>query len=91
MPDNAIMNQIPAEYDVMCIFLVCSVQVSCYMKNDRSDIVHQYDVFHTAKGLTKQLWKASRNKDNEDVAMWIQSIINHLWWSCATCGGDENV
>jgi solute carrier family 8 (sodium/calcium exchanger) len=54
-------------------------QINSYMDKERQDLVHQFDIFHTAKSLNKELSKASKNKECQDLAPWIQSISNHLW------------
>ena len=30
-------------------------------------------------------------KRHKDLLPWIRSIINHFWWSCATCNKDEEL
>ena len=54
-------------------------------------IDHQYDTWHVAKNITKKLTAKAAVKDCTDLAPWIQSISNHLWWSCATCCEDEQL
>ena len=66
-------------------------QISSFMKHERGELLHQFDIFHTAKSLTKSLWGACKKKGHEEIQSWITSIIHHLWWSCATCDGNEMV
>ena len=58
------------------------------MKPDYSHINHQYDVWHTAKSVVKQLTQEGTLKHCERLLPWIQSISNHLWWAAQTCNGD---
>ncbi|XP_056433018.1 uncharacterized protein LOC130371308 isoform X2 [Gadus chalcogrammus] len=57
------------------------------MRETYSDIQHQFDPWHVAKGLTKKLTAAANNKKNNDLQPWLKAITNHLWWSCQSCGG----
>ena len=43
-------------------------------------------------GIAKKLDKLASQKDCGDIALWKQSIINHLYWSAAsTTDGDGKV
>ena len=66
-------------------------QIRAYMKKTRPNIEHQFEVFHTAKGVTKELSRASNSRETDALAPWIQSISNHLWCCSATCNGDPQV
>ena len=66
-------------------------QIKKYLREKRSDISHQFDIWHFCKSILKKLLKASKKKSCASLAPWIKSICNHFWWACATCGGDENV
>lgn len=57
------------------------------MDKNHSHIKHQYDVWHLAKSVVKKLNNKARLKGYEELAPWIQSISNHLWWCAATCEG----
>lgn len=54
-----------------------------------SNICHEFDVWHLAKSLGKKLKEIGKKAPL--LQNWKNSIINHLWWSCQTCGGDEAV
>ncbi|KAL7405012.1 hypothetical protein ABVT39_022367 [Epinephelus coioides] len=41
------------------------------------------------KSVKKKLVTASTKKDNKDLQPWVKSIINHLYWSCESCKGDQ--
>ena len=45
----------------------------------------QYDVWHLSKSITKKLSNKAKLKGNENLALWIKSISNHLWWCSSTC------
>ena len=55
------------------------------------DIMHQFDVWHFSKNISKTLHAKAKLKKYSSLMAWIRSIINHFWWSCATCGEDEEV
>ena len=65
--------------------------VGALMKSDYSHISHQYDVWHMAKGVIKQLTQKGKLKHCERLLPWIQSISNHLWWAAQTCNGDAQL
>ncbi|XP_051988843.1 uncharacterized protein LOC127648291 [Xyrauchen texanus] len=60
------------------------------MRVDYPFIRHEFDIWHVVKGLLKKLLSLSRYMYNRDLQPWIKCICNHLWYSCATCGGDPD-
>ena len=54
-------------------------------------ITHQYDVWHMAKSMVKQVTQKGKLKHCEWLLPWIQSISNHLWWAAQTCNGDAQL
>lgn len=42
-------------------------------------------------GLKKKLVAQGNKKANRALLPWIKSITNHLWFCCASCGGDAEV
>ena len=64
------------------------VSISSSMKKDFPHINHQYDVWHLSKWVVKKLTNKAKQKGCEELAPWIQSISNHLWWCAATCDGN---
>ena len=58
------------------------------MKSDYPSINHQYDVWHLAKSVVKQLTQKGKQRKCEQLLPWIQSISNHLWWAAQTCNRD---
>ena len=65
--------------------------VGALMKSDYSHVSHQYDVWHMAKSVVKQLTQKGKLKHCEQLLPWIQSISNHLWWAAQTCNGDTQL
>ena len=63
------------------------VSIASCMSKDYPHISHQYDVWHLSKWVVKKLTNKAKQKGCEELAPWIQSISNHLWWSAATCDG----
>ncbi|XP_068759638.1 uncharacterized protein [Montipora capricornis] len=41
--------------------------------------------FSVVQAMVKKLTNKAKQKGCEELAPWIQSISNHLWWSAATC------
>ena len=57
------------------------------MKNKYPTVDHQFDVWHMAKSITKQVNTASKRRDCENFRPRIKSITNPFWWASDTCGG----
>jgi hypothetical protein len=67
------------------------VGIAKVMKTDYQHIVHQFDVWHMAKSISKRLRKKAVKKCNRPIGPWIKAVVNHLWFSAASCEGDPNV
>ena len=67
------------------------IQIRAFMKNEHLQIKHQVDIWHVGENIKKKLFKLSQKKDCSDLQPWIKSIINHLWWSAASCQGIEAI
>ncbi|XP_052434176.1 uncharacterized protein LOC127974730 isoform X1 [Carassius gibelio] len=65
-----------------CIVTDRHPQIQKFLKDRK--IIHCYDVWHMAKGLSKKMEKLSREKDCSLVKKWHKSIINHLYWSATS-------
>ena len=63
-------------------------QVLRYIRQKRKEINCQFDVRRIGRNI-KKLIKASKKKPYQELNQWIKSIINHFWWSCASCNGSE--
>jgi hypothetical protein len=66
-------------------------QIRKYIKEEQPDISHQFDIWHFCKNIKTKLVAASKKSSCTIIQKWIKSICNHLWWSCATCDGDEEL
>ena len=66
-------------------------QMKAYMKNEKSNINHQFDIWHVSKNIKKKLVLLAKKKGASDLNGWMKSIINHFWWSCATCNKDPYI
>ena len=67
------------------------VQIRSFMKKVHPEICHQFDVWHFGKSIKKSLTKAAKRKECADLGLWIKAIVNHLWWCCASCEGNEHI
>jgi solute carrier family 8 (sodium/calcium exchanger) len=54
------------------------------------NIVHEFDVYHLANSIRKRLVLLSKKKRFNELAPWIRSIVNHLWWCAASCNGNAD-
>ncbi|XP_042631740.1 uncharacterized protein LOC122148635 [Cyprinus carpio] len=46
-------------------------------------------LFYNFSGFKKKkLVAASNRKEYNDLASWVRSVSNHMWWSCCTSKGD---
>ena len=62
------------------------------MRKFLKHILHQFDVWHVRKNIKKKLVKLAKKKSCCCLNQWIKAIMNHFWWSCASCEGDpENL
>ena len=60
-------------------------QIVKEMREQNPEKQHQYDPWHVAKSLSKKLSAAAKRKECKGLDEWIQSIVNHFWWSAQTC------
>ncbi|KTF79623.1 hypothetical protein cypCar_00007802 [Cyprinus carpio] len=65
-----------------CVVTDRHPQIQKFLKDRK--IIHYYDIWHMAKGLSKKVEKISREKDCSLVKKWHKSIINHLYWSATS-------
>ena len=54
-------------------------------------ILHEFDVYHLANTVRKELKTKVSKKKYNSLQKWQRSVINHLWWSAATCDGNADV
>ncbi|XP_056407077.1 uncharacterized protein LOC130298188 [Hyla sarda] len=70
------------------IFMICTdrhVAIRKMLREEYSDIKHEFDVWHLVKSIGKTLLAASKRKQCNDLTEWISPIKNHIWWSGNTC------
>ena len=67
------------------------VQIRSFMKKEHPEIVHQFDIWHFGKSIKKSLLAVAQKRDCHQVSLWIKSIVNHLWWCCASSIGNESL
>ena len=60
-----------------------------YMKTEKKEVTHQFDVWHFSKNIKKKLVKFAKQKRFENLMPWIKSVINHFWWCCSSCNGNH--
>ncbi|XP_069820489.1 uncharacterized protein [Dendropsophus ebraccatus] len=67
------------------------VGVCKIMATNHNEINQQFDIWHYAKSLKKQLSKASAQRLCKEIKLWTDKIINHFWWSIRTCQEDPEL
>ena len=78
------MEFLPLPLDKTCI-LISSV-LALYKPLEA--LYHAMDMWHKAKSLNKALPKEAQVKGQENLAIWIDPIVNHFWYCCQECKGD---
>lgn len=68
-------------------------QVKKYMKDQKPEIVHMFDVWHVAKGVYKKLDQKGKSakKGFDLISQWSRSISNHLYWCAASSESGEEL
>ena len=66
-------------------------QIKKEIRVNHPNIDHQFDPWHVAKSVSKKLGTASKKSGCLELAPWIPSIVNHLWWSAESCGKDPEL
>ena len=61
------------------------------MRLEYADIIHQFDVWHVVKSVVKKLTSLAKQKSNEALSVWIQSISNRFWWCAESCNGNVKI
>ena len=65
------------------------IQIKKYIREERLEISHQFDIWHVCKNIKQKLLAASKKKSCHILQLWSKSIQNHFWWVCVTCKGRE--
>ncbi|XP_077065676.1 uncharacterized protein LOC143718542 [Siphateles boraxobius] len=67
-------------------------QIQKFLRIERNDIEHFYDVWHVAKGVSKKVEALAKMKDCDELKRWQQSLVNHLYWcAISSSSGEEAV
>ena len=66
------------------------VQIKKFIREERTNISHQFNIWYVCRNIRKKLSKAAKKKSTSILNKWIKSICNHFRWSRATCGGCEH-
>ncbi|CAM4733278.1 unnamed protein product [Leuciscus chuanchicus] len=67
-------------------------QIQKFLRIERNDIEHFYDVWHIAKGVSKKVEALAKMKDCNELKRWQQSLVNHLYWcAISSSSGEEAV
>ena len=85
--NSIIKKKIP----IRCLTTDRHTTITAKMRTNYSGIVHQYDVWHLSKWVTKKLIKKAKKKSCVELLPWIQSVSNHLWYCAATCDNNASI
>jgi solute carrier family 8 (sodium/calcium exchanger) len=53
-------------------------------------IKHEFDVYHLSNSIRKKLTLLAKKKRFKDLAPWVKSVTNHLWWCAASSNGNAD-
>ncbi|XP_040065676.1 uncharacterized protein LOC8030003 isoform X2 [Ixodes scapularis] len=67
------------------------VQGKAFMKKEKPNVRHEFDVWHVAKGIKKQLHAAVKIPICAELALWSRPIQNHLYWVAASSEGSSDL
>ena len=82
------VDDLEAEHEIELISTDRHVQIKKRMRTMYDHITHEFDPWHIAKGISKKLTKLAKKKEMTIVGEWVQSIINHLYWSVDSANGN---
>ncbi|XP_070389108.1 uncharacterized protein [Dermacentor albipictus] len=77
--------------DVTSIVTDRHAQIKCFLRKERSDITHEFDVWHVVKGVHKKLLAVAKRNDSKELKEWTQAVGNHLYWSAASSEGHKEL
>ncbi|XP_077531565.1 uncharacterized protein LOC144143607 isoform X2 [Haemaphysalis longicornis] len=66
-------------------------QVRKYLRTQRPGVSHLIDAWHVSKGLKKKLLAASKSKGCDAIALWCESIVNHIYHAVQVGAGDADL
>ncbi|CAL4089388.1 unnamed protein product, partial [Meganyctiphanes norvegica] len=58
-----------------------------FLRLSKKHVKHEYDTWHVAKGFKKKILKLI--KSCPELAPWVKSIINHIYWSASSSKDDK--
>ncbi|XP_008280196.1 uncharacterized protein LOC103357415 [Stegastes partitus] len=64
-------------------------QIQKYLKEQKPDITHFYDMWHIAKGVSKKLEALAKEQKCDKVKKWQKCVIKHLYWSSTSSSSGE--
>lgn len=73
----------------LCVWQVPLKKKNLYVHCLRSTFILTFFCYNS--GIKKKLVMASNRKHCKDLAPWVRSVSNHMWWSCSSSKGDEKV
>ena len=90
--ERCLDSLIEAEVPVNCVATDRHVMVWSLMKKKFAEkgVEHNFDVYHMANTMRKDVMAKSKTKDGKGLEMWLRSVLNQLWWSARTSGGDPD-
>ncbi|XP_065068372.1 uncharacterized protein LOC135693741, partial [Rhopilema esculentum] len=62
-----------------------------FMRTERKETKHLFDVFHVAKSIGKKVEAIGKKKGNRMLLQWVQSIKNHVYWCAASSCGNATL
>lgn len=67
--------------------------VKKYMRLEKLDVNHLFDVWHVAKGVYKKLEQIGKKKTKgfAVIGRWAKSASNHIYWCAASSHGDAEM
>lgn len=78
-------------YDVQILGTDRHLGINKKMREEYSQICHQYDLWHYVKSLKKKLLEASKKAHCKDLLFWTSAVVNHFYWCSRQCKGDEDI
>ena len=67
--------------------------IASMMKKKFADmgVEHNFDVCHMENTARKDVMARSKIREDKGLEEWLRSILNQLWWSSRTSGGDADL
>nr|XP_054602063.1 uncharacterized protein LOC129164785 [Nothobranchius furzeri] len=63
--------------------------VQKYLREEKKEISHYFDPWHMGKGIGKKIEELGKRKTTQDVRLWKQSVVNHLYWSASSSSSGQ--